>query len=234
MLNKETLISGAEEQGFILNEDVITKFESYAKFLIEWNKKVNLTAITSPEDIAIKHFVDSLLLLNHIPHDASLIDVGTGAGFPSLPCKIFAENIKLTMLDSLNKRITFLNELCGKLKVKAECLNHRAEEAGQLPNYRGKFDVSTARAVAHLRELTEFCLPFVKTGGVFVALKGYEIEQELEEAENAITILGGKVKEVAKYELAGGNKRAIVVIQKIQPTPPEYPRNKGRMTKKPL
>lgn len=234
MINRELLISSSAQQGFTISNEVADRLDKYASLLVEWNEKVNLTAITEPDEIAIKHFVDSLLLLNHIKPDASLIDVGTGAGFPSLPCKIYSDTLKLTMLDSLNKRINFLNEVCGELGVVSTNIHARAEEAGQTAICREKYDVATARAVAHLRELSEYCLPFVKVGGLFVALKGYEIEQELDEAQNAITTLGGKVKEVAKYELTGGNKRAIVVIEKVKPTPQEYPRNKGRMNKKPL
>lgn len=236
MLNLELLKNEAEAIGYSLSQEHLTKLDTYAKLLVEWNEKINLTAIVEPDEIVMKHFVDSFLLLNHIVIDKPfrLIDVGTGAGFPSLPCKIICDSMQLTMLDSLNKRIHFLNEVANEVGVRADCVHGRAEETGKLPDYREQFDYATARAVAHLRELSEYCLPFVKIGGTFVALKGYEIETELDEAKSAIKALGGQIVDVKKYELKDSGKRAIVTIKKISQTPTKYPRSFGKMKKQPI
>lgn len=236
MLNLDFLKQAAEKENILLNEDMCQKLDCYASLLVEWNEKINLTAITQPDEIIVKHFVDSLLLLKHLDlsKQISLIDVGTGAGFPSLPCKIAADNISLTMLDSLNKRINFLNEVIKQVDLSANCIHARAEEGGQKPELRERFDYATARAVAHLRELSEYCLPFVKVGGYFIALKGYEIEDELDEAKKAINILGGSVEDIMKYTLEDGSKRAIVKIKKISQTPTKYPRISGKIRKQPL
>lgn len=236
MINTAYLKEEASKFGFHLEEAQLDQFDRYAELLVEWNEKINLTAITQPDDICIKHFIDSLLLADavKIAKNASVIDVGTGAGFPSVPCKIYRSDLDLTLLDSLNKRIVFLENLSEALGVNTACIHSRAEDAGKLPEMREQFDLATARAVAHLRELSEYCLPFVKVGGYFAALKGYEIEEELEEAKKAIHILGGKIQEVKKYELPGENKRGIVVIKKISQTPTKYPRIAAKMKKNPI
>ncbi len=236
MINLEFMKESAKKEGFVINDDMLYKLDKYADLLVEWNEKVNLTAIVEPDEIVIKHFVDSFLLLNNIPKTdkISLIDVGTGAGFPSLPCKIVRDDIKLTLLDSLNKRISFLNEVINQLDINAECVHGRAEGTGQNVEFREKYDAATARAVAHLRELTEYCLPFVKVGGFFVALKGYDIEQELEESKSAVKLLGGEIIDVKKHILQDGSKRSIIIIKKISQTPTKYPRNFGKMKKQPL
>jgi len=233
---KDSLKSQAAEYGIDLTEEQLDKLECYANTLVEWNEKINLTAITQPNEIATKHFLDSLLLLHAIelPQNASLIDVGTGAGFPSVPCKLVRSDINLTLLDSLNKRINFLNALCEALEVKSTNIHARAEEGGRKPGLREQFDVATARAVANLRELAEYCLPFVKVGGLFVALKGYEIDDELDTAKKAIKELGGKVLEVKKYILPDDSKRSIIVIKKISQTPAKYPRQSAKISKSPL
>lgn len=236
MLNLEFLKKSALDVGFKLDDEQLNKLDIYASLLVEWNQKMNLTSIIEPDEIVIKHFIDSFLLLKHINIDQKLdmIDVGTGAGFPSLPCKIINDNINLTMLDSLNKRINFLNEVVNKTNIKAECIHSRAENAGNNFVYREKYDIATARAVAHLRELSEYCLPFVKKGGYFIALKGYEIEEEINEAKAAIYKLGGKIVDVKKYELQDTSKRAIVIIKKISQTPTKYPRSYAKMKKEPI
>ena len=180
--------------------------------------------------------MDSLLLLKaiEIPEGATMIDVGTGAGFPSVPCLCQREDIKLTLLDSLLKRLKFLDILCGELKLKAKTEHYRAEDGGHVKNLRESFDFATSRAVANLRDLSEYCLPFVKVGGSFIALKGYDCDQELEEAKPAIKKLGGKVQEVLKFSLPMDNKRAIIIIKKISQTPPQFPRKPHVMAKKPL
>lgn len=225
--------------GILLDQKQLGQFVEYGEFLVEYNEKVNLTAITDPAGIAYKHFFDSLLLtvFADIFQGAKLVDVGTGAGFPSVPVKIVRPDLKLTLLDSLNKRIVFLDQLVEKLGLSdVHTVHARAEEAGRKAEYREKFDMVTARAVAHLRELSEYCLPFVKVGGAFAALKGYDIEQELSESKNAIKLLGGEVAEVKKYTLPDEeqSKRSLVIIKKISHVLTNYPRPSAKMTKKPL
>lgn len=234
MINKDELQNIVKKYNFELTDSQLEKFDIYAKTLVEWNEKINLTAITEPTDICVKHFFDSLLLLDaiNIPQNSTMIDVGTGAGFPSVPCKIVRDDIQLTLLDSLNKRINFLNELSKNLEINTTCIHSRAEDGGKQKELREQFDFATARAVAHLRELSEYCLPFVKVGGYFVALKGYEIEEELEEAKKAIKLLGGQIVNVKKYEEE--NKRSIIIIKKISQTPPKYPRISAKIKKQPI
>lgn len=237
MINNEFMKNIAASQNFELSDKNLNDLDLYAEHLVEWNEKINLTAITAPDEIAVKHFLDSFLLLkcNDIKKGSSIIDVGTGAGFPSLPCKIIRDDLKLTLFDSLNKRINFLKELLvSKLSLDADCIHGRAEEQGRQANFREKYDIATARAVAHLRELSEYCLPFVKVSGYFIALKGYDVEDELEEAKVAIKTLGGKIVDVKKFILPDESKRAIVIIKKISQTPTKYPRNQGKIKKQPL
>ncbi len=219
-----------------LTGQMLAQLDQYAQLLVEWNQKINLTAITDPEGILIKHFLDSLLLLHAgIPQNAALIDVGTGAGFPSLPVKIARPDLPLTLLDSLNKRVTFLQTACAQLGLKqTRCIHSRAEEGGRTPALREKFDIATARAVANLQELSEYCLPYVKVGGIFAALKGFEIEQELAQAQKAISTLGGQIEQIKKFELPGDQKRSIVIIRKISQTATKYPRPSAKIAKTPL
>ena len=236
MINLEFLAEKLKEIGFESEKSQLINFDQYASLLVEWNEKMNLTAIVEPDEIVIKHFIDSLLLLKacSISKGEKLIDVGTGAGFPSIPVAIMRKDIQLTLMDSLNKRITFLETVTDTLGISAVCIHARAEEVGGKEEYREKYDVACARAVAHLRELSEYCLPFVKVGGSFISLKGYDIEQELDEASFAVKTLGGKVESVQKYTLPNGDKRAIVVIRKVSSTPQKYPRPSGKIKKNPL
>ena len=201
----EFLKNAAKAEGFALSDNQLAAFQQYAELLVEWNQKMNLTAITEPEEIAVKHFVDSLMLLKYIdiPENAALIDVGTGAGFPGIPIKIFSPSVQVALLDALNKRVGFLNTVSEALGQNNQCLHLRAEEGGRKPELREQFDVATARAVASMATLAEYCLPYVKVGGVFAALKGFEIEAELEEAKPAIKLMGGKIERVEQYTLAG-------------------------------
>lgn len=204
------------------------KFNIYMKILLEWNEKINLTAIKEPDEIIKKHFYDSLTCIDsgYIKEGASVVDVGTGAGFPGVPLKIERDDIKLTLLDSLNKRINFLNTLCNELGIDADCIHIRAEDAGKNEKYREKFDVAVSRAVANLSTLSEYCLPLVKKGGFFLAMKGKDIDGELETAKPLIKLLGGKVKEVQMHDIEGTDiTHSIVVIEKIDGTPKKYPRN---------
>ncbi len=211
-------------------------FCRYAEILVEWNQKMNLTAITEPSAVAVKHFTDSLLFTKafELNGDERIIDVGTGAGFPGIPLKIYKRGIELTLLDSLNKRINFLKEVSEQLKQDNECIHARAEEQGRKKESREQYDIATARAVAHLRELSEYCLPFVKVGGFFVSLKGYEIEEELAEAKKAIELLGGKIERVEKFVLPDESRRSIVIIKKISQTAPKYPRQSAKIAKSPI
>lgn len=233
----EIMKKWADENEIALDEVQLERFEDYAKILVEWNEKINLTAITEPEEIAVKHFIDSLTVLKafNIKKNASIIDVGTGAGFPSVPLKIVRDDIQLTMLDSLNKRINFLNQLCDELGIKAETIHSRAEDASRNKPYRESFDIAVSRAVANLPSLCEYCIPFVKKGGSFIAMKGKDGLAELESAKNAISILGGKCKENNDYiTLPDGEKRIIFIIDKVQFTPEKYPRRGVKINKLPL
>ena len=219
--------------GLELSRELYGKLDIYADILVEYNEKVNLTAITDPSEILKKHFIDSIVLSKHvdIPENSSIIDVGTGAGFPSVPLKLFRPDIKLTLLDSLNKRVEFLRQLCEKLCTEAEFIHGRAEDFSKLPEYREKFDFSCARAVANLSLLSEFCIPFVKVGGSFISMKGPS--EDISEGENAVKLLGGEIKDIAEYGLFGEQRR-IINIKKISQTPPKYPRNSSQIKKKQL
>ena len=212
------------------------RFNSYARILIEWNEKMNLTAITDPHDVAVKHFADSLSAAPLLPQGAfSLIDVGTGAGFPAIPLLIWRPDLKVTLLDSLKKRLTFLEEVLKECELTATVIHSRAEDGGRNPALREKFDLATARAVANLRELSEYCLPYVRSGGMFYALKGMAYQEEIADAEKAIHLLGGRLQEAKPYELPDGSgQRALVCIKKISQTSTKYPRNAAKMAKSPL
>ena len=199
------------------------RFALYCAQLQEWNQRMNLTAITDDEGVAEKHFADSLLPLTmvQLPVGASLVDVGSGAGFPGLPMALARPDLRVTFLDSLQKRLTFLAQLTQMLEVPAATLHARAEDAGQDKAYREQFDVATARAVANLNALAEYCLPLVKVGGLFLALKGAAGEEELAAAQGAITKLGGRVEAIYRYALPSGDARVLIVIRKERPTPPQ-------------
>lgn len=237
VIEKSEFIKLFSDYNINITDEQFEKFLIYSDYLVEYNKVCNLTAILDPQGITVKHFLDSLLPFNdlEICENASIIDVGSGAGFPSVPLKIMKPHLCITMLDSLNKRVNFLNSLCEKLSFdNAVSVHGRAEEIGRTAEFREKFDISTARAVASLPELCEYCLPFVKVGGIFVALKGSAGEEELTISKKAVETLGGKVSTCKSYTLPSGDKRTLIVIKKISQTPPKYPRNKGQMTKKPL
>lgn len=234
MIDKNRLCSLAKENGIILDDTALDRFDTYAELLVEWNGKMNLTAITEPEEIEVKHFLDCLMLpkyfnLNNIQ---TVIDVGAGAGFPSVPLLIYKPDLCLTMMDAINKRLTFLDTAVHALGLEAQLIHERAEAAGQDENYREKFDLATARAVAPMNVLAEYCLPFVKVGGYFVALKGSN--DDTEEAKNAIATLGGEIVDNISYKLNGTEPRSIVVIKKISQTPTQFPRKSKKISTKPL
>lgn len=224
------------EQNISLSADQMDLFDRYAERLCEYNKKVNLTAITEPREIAMKHFLDSVLPFTFFPvkPGASVIDVGTGAGFPGAVLAIYRPDLAVTLLDSLAKRLAFLRELLPAMDIPATTIHARAEDAGQDHSLRERFDIATARAVAPLHELAEYCLPFVKPGGYFAALKGSEITEELAGAKNAIATLGGQTEEIIPYTLPDGSARHLILIKKISQTPTKYPRNPAKIAKNPL
>ena len=227
MLDKEYFEKATQLLGVKVDDVKIAKFDKYKDLLLEWNEKINLTAITEEKDIIIKHFTDSLTCLKYIDDNASILDVGTGAGFPGVPLKIMRDDCDITLLDSLNKRIKYLNDVIDKLNLqKISAIHGRAEELGKKKEYREKFDIVTARAVANMRVLSEYCLPFVKIGGSFIAMKGSNVEEELKEAESVIEKLGGKVENVEKIVLNSNEEiiHHIVEIKKIKNTPNDYPR----------
>lgn len=227
----------AEKSGITLTEEQIEKLRIYYELLVEWNEKMNLTALTEPDDVALKHFCDSILLLSYadVKEGSSLIDVGTGAGFPSVPIKIVRPDIKLCLLDSLNKRLVFLQEVVDKLGLENVKIVHaRAEDGARKADLREKFDYSTSRAVAQLNVLSEYCLPYVKVGGSFLAMKGKYSEEEIDNAKSAIKTLGGKIEKVDTYNLIDTSERTIIQIKKISDTDKRYPRTSAKIKSKAL
>ena len=226
----------AAEYGVILDDKALERFDLYAKLIVEWNEKINLTAITDPEDIVIKHFLDCLTVFSkvEIKEGAKIIDVGTGAGFPGLVMLIARPDLKMTLMDSLNKRLNVIKDILEKLELTADVVHSRAEDGGQNKAYREKYDFSTARAVSNLRDLTEYCLPFVKVGGCFIAMKAAKADEEISSAQKAIKTLGGTVFEKHTFELADAGERNIILIKKISPTPDKYPRPSAKIAKNPL
>ena len=232
---EEIFLENLKKVGLNLENEKIEKFQLYYEMLLDWNEKMNLTAITDLEGVILKHFIDSLMVLKFLPDETkSLIDVGTGAGFPGLPLKIAKNELKVTLLDSLNKRLIFLESLKEKLNLDFELVHARAEELGRKENYREKFDVSTSRAVASLNVLSEYCLSFVKTGGLFIAMKSGNVDEELESAKRSIALLGRKIEKVEKFNLPNDISRSIVVIRKIKNTNKIYPRASAKIKKSPL
>lgn len=219
-----------------INDEQIKRFMNYMNLLLEWNEKINLTAITQPEEVKLKHFVDSLTVLKYINDDDKVIDIGTGAGFPGIPLKIMNENTKITLLDSLNKRINFLNIVIETLNLRnIQAIHGRAEEIARNKLYREKYDVAVSRAVANLSTLTEYMLPFVKVGGKCICMKGANVNEELERAQNAIKELGGEIERVDNFYLSDNdNERNVIVIKKVKETNPKYPRKAGTPSKEPL
>lgn len=236
MAMKTALITGLSELDIQLGEADADLLCLYGQRLLEKNQVMNLTAITDPAEVAKLHFLDSLALTKYIDLKGKrLIDVGCGAGFPSLPLKIAVPELGITMLDSTEKRINWLKELTGELGVEAECIAARAEDLAMDSDYRRRFDVATARAVARLNILAELCLPFVKVGGVFAAMKGADSEDEINEAKNAIKLLGGKIEAVEDYKVPGTDViHRLVIVRKVAATPGEYPRKYAKIKKSPL
>lgn len=237
MSMKDYLLEATKDFKIKLNDTQLEQLNIYFNLLVEWNEKINLTAITDEQGVAVKHFADSLTLFNYIdmPTGASVIDVGTGAGFPGLVLKIARPDIKLTLLDSLNKRLLFLQTVLDETGLEARLVHSRAEDGANKVEYREKYDFAVSRAVAQLNVLSEYCLGYVKKGGKFVALKGPNADDEIANAKKALKILGGKL--VNKYEFdlpQDGGNRNILEILKVKSTPPKYPRNSGKIKSNPL
>lgn len=236
MIDRESMREKAEKWGISLTECQLEQLDNYAALLVDWNTRMNLTGITDSEGIMTRHFEDSLTMLfaADIPENASVIDVGTGAGFPGMVLKIARPDLQLTLLDSLNKRLLFLRAVAEAINIEVKTCHLRAEEGSRQPKMRESFDVACARAVANMRELSEYCLPYVKTGGQFIALKGPEMLEELNAAKPGIGTLGGKVVQLKELELSDGSRRSIVIVSKIKSTPGQYPRTSAKIQKKPL
>ena len=238
MIFKDIITKTSCEYGLTLTEAQVEKFNTYFELLVEWNEKINLTAITAPQDVAVKHMIDSLSCYDEsiFKQEAKIIDVGTGAGFPGLPLKIFRPDLKLTLFDSLNKRILFLQTVAEALGITdINFVHSRAEDGGKNKQLREQYDIAVSRAVARLNVLCEWSLPFVTVGGFFIALKGSQYSQEVDEARGALQLLGGEIAKIEKIKLPGlDDIRAGVYIKKIKKTPLSYPRRPGVAEKNPL
>lgn len=233
----EKIVPLCAEFGVEITDEIKEKLNLYGNLLLEWNEKINLTAITEPEEVLFKHFYDCILFLKHVnvPQDATLIDVGTGAGFPGMVLKIVRPDIEVTLLDSLNKRLVFLNDVIEKLGlVGIKTVHSRAEDAGKSKLYREKYDVVTARAVAALPVLLEYCVPLANLGGQFVSMKGPSALEEAENSKNAVNILGVTQPKIICETLNGDAERTFVIFKKISRTSPKYPRKPADISKQPL
>lgn len=230
------LIEKAKKVNIEIDNKKEEQFYKYMELLLEWNEKINLTAITEPNDIILKHFIDSITINKYIEQSNFIMDIGTGAGFPGIPLKIMNQNKKITLVDSLNKRINFLNEVCKEISLEnIQCIHARAEELANDLKYRENFETVVSRAVARLNVLIEYMLPFVKKGGLCICMKGPNIDGELEEAKNAIKVLGGKIKSVESFFLPDSDiERNVIIIEKVTETPKKYPRKAGLPSKQPI
>lgn len=238
MVNIDTLLKCIEELGLKLNENDLSAFVRYKELLKEWNEKINITSITDDVEIDLKHFLDSLtpLTTNLFNGNKKIIDIGTGGGFPGIPLKILNRELDIVLLDSLNKRIGFLNEVIEVLGLNNIIAMHgRAEELSIKPLYREQFDICISRAVASLNTLSEYCIPFVKVGGHFISMKGPDVVEELRESKNAIKLLGGEIVDTKLINLPQSDIiHSLIIIEKIKETPTKYPRGRGKPKKNPL
>ena len=235
MIDRAQLKSETQALGLALSDLQLEMFDAYAEMLVETNKKFNLTAIKNPDEIVTKHFVDSLTVFTavDIPAESSVIDIGTGAGFPGLPMLIYDSSLNITLLDSTGKKLDFVQNVADELGLRARVVHGRAEEQGR-GEHREQFDIAASRAVASLNVLCEYCLPFVRQGGAFIALKGSKAEDELSHSRTAVKTLGGKFICAKELMLADEQTRNLVIIEKAAPTPPKYPRASAQISKKPL
>lgn len=234
--NIEKIVPTCKDFGITLDQIAIDRLNLYGNLLLEWNEKINLTAITCPQDVLYKHFLDSLLFFKNVnvAYGAKIIDVGTGAGFPGMVLKIARPDIDLTLMDGLNKRLKFLDAVLDSLNLQAQTVHMRAEDGGKNPAYREQYDIACARAVAFLPVLCEYCIPFVKSGGSFVAMKGASAQEELDASLNAYKILGCEKPTIICETLRENEARAFIIAKKISQTPPKYPRMGGKIAKSAL
>ena len=232
----EKMQEKSRDLGVRFSVEQIEQFFEYMNLLIEWNEKMNLTAITDPEEIILKHFIDSITILKEIEDNSKVVDVGTGAGFPGIPLSIMNPTLKITLVDSLNKRLIFLQEVVNKLNLKnIEIIHARAEEFGQNKKYRESFDIATSRAVANLSTLSEYLIPFVKVGGKVISMKAAEAQEEINEAKKAIEVLGGKIEKIEEFNLPQSDiGRTVILVKKEKQTPNKYPRKPGTPSKEPI
>ncbi len=226
----------ARKIDIMLSEEQLQKFYKYMKLLLEWNEKINLTAIIEPKEIILKHFIDSLSIIKYIKNKNSLVDVGTGAGFPGIPIKIVLPEIKVILIDSLNKRITFLNEVISQLDLKyIEAVHSRVEDFARNKEYREKFDVATARAVAQLPIILEYLIPLTKVKGNIICMKGNKIDEEIKKSKKAISVLGGNLEKIDNFYLPDTDiERNIIIVNKVEKTSSKYPRKAGIPSKNPI
>lgn len=232
--------AGLNELGITLTDRQLEQFYQYYEMLIEWNKVMNLTTITELDEVISKHFIDSLALVKAVDFSKKsaprLIDIGTGAGFPGIPLKIAFPELRVTLLDSLNKRIVFLNEVIEKLQLEfVRTIHGRAEDFGHDNSYREQYDYCVSRAVANTATLSEYCIPFLKNGGFFIPYKSGKIDEELKQGEKAIKVMGGKLMNVVRFQLSGADAdRTLIVIKKVEKTGKKYPRKAGMPSKSPI
>ena len=231
----EKLLNYTNKIGINISSDVSNKFHKYMNLLLEWNEKINLTAITEPKEIILKHFIDSISINRYIKDKELIFDIGTGAGFPGIPLKLINEDKKFVLIDSLRKRINFLEEIKLELNLnKIDLIHARVEDLGKNNSFREKADVVVSRAVANLSVLAEYMLPFVKEEGYCICMKGPNIDEEIKNSQNAIEILGGKIETIDNLILPEGMERNIIIIKKVKSTPNKYPRKAGIPIKQPL
>lgn len=230
------LKSEATKFGVSLDETALERFDIYAKMLVDWNNKINLTAITDSMGITVKHFIDSLALFKYadIENGAKIIDIGTGAGFPGVAMLIARPDLEITLLDSTGKKLNVIADILLNIGLKANIVHARAEEAGRKAEHRELYDYAAARAVANLRELSEYCLPFVRKGGKFISLKGAKAQEEIDGAKKAIKLLGGRIIKAESFDLLDAGERNIIITEKVSPTPDKYPRPSAKIAKNPL
>lgn len=235
-LFKELMCFYGEKINILFNDKQLHMFYNYMNMLLDWNERINLTAITNPEDMILKHFIDSLTINNYIEKNKNIADVGSGAGFPGIPLKIYREDIEVTLVDSLNKRINFLDNVISTLGLEDICTVHaRIEDFGRNKNYRESFDYVTARAVANLSVLSEYLIPVARIGGKCICMKGNDVAEEVDNGKNAVNILGGKIEKIDEFILPNSDiSRSVVIIDKERCTPNRFPRKAGIPSKEPL
>lgn len=232
---KEKFLNELKKMNIEVSDKQLEQFYSYMKGILEWNTKINLTAIVEEDMFIVKHFIDSLTINKYIKDSKTLIDIGTGAGFPGIPIKIMNENLNITLIDSINKKLNVIRDLSEKLKLNnIEVIHSRAEELAQNKKYREMYDIATTRAVSNLSTISEYMLPFVKINGIAICMKGPNFKEELEESKKAIEVLGGKIEKIESINVGEELERNIIVIRKIKNTPIKYPRGQSKPLKEPI